>query len=168
MALTKQKGLQAELYVAHLLVRQGFTVLVPYGEDTRYDLVSEKNGIFKRIQVKYVAQKGGALEVQLRSANNHQVIHYTPIDVDVIAAFNPEDRKVYFIPLAETLNKSCLKLRLADCKNNQQRRVVWAADFENRFDLLEKESAGVAQLVEHRTCNARVGGSSPFTGSIGS
>lgn len=37
MALTKQKGLQAELYVAHLLVRQGFTVLMPYGEDVRYD-----------------------------------------------------------------------------------------------------------------------------------
>ncbi len=26
--------------------------------------------------------------------------------------------------------------------------------------------AGVAQLVEHLICNQRVGGSSPFTGSI--
>lgn len=168
MAITKQKGLQAELYVAHLLVRHDFTVLIPYGEDVRYDLVSEKRGVFKRIQVKYVTQKGGALEVQLRSANNHQVIRYTPADVDLIAAFNPEDYKVYFIPLAEYLNRSCLKLRLVDCKNNQQRRITRAADFEFRFDFLETDSAGVAQLVEHRTCNARVGGSSPFTGSIGS
>lgn len=83
----------------------------------------------------------------------------------MIAAYNPEDCKVYFIPLSETVNKSCLSLRLTGCKNNQHRRVIWASDFEFRFDLLEINSAGVAQLVEHRTCNARVGGSSPFTGS---
>jgi hypothetical protein len=166
MAITKQKGLQAELYVAHLLVRHGFTVLIPYGEDVRYDLVSERNGVFKRIQVKHVTPKGGVLEVQLRSSNNYQIIRYTTADVDVVAAFNPEDSKVYFIPLSETLNRNCLKLRLTGCKNNQQRRVVWAADFESRFDILEKDSAGVAQLVEHRTCNARVRGSSPFTGSV--
>ena len=139
-------------------------MLLPYGEDVRYDLVSEKNGIFKRIQVKHVTPKGGVLVVQLRSANNYQVIHYTTANVDVIAAYNPEDCKVYFIPLSETLNRNCHKLRLTGCKNNQQRRIIWAADFESRFDILEKSSAGVAQLVEHRTCNARVGGSSPFTG----
>ncbi|MGH9941854.1 MAG: group I intron-associated PD-(D/E)XK endonuclease [Pyrinomonadaceae bacterium] len=76
MAITKQKGLQAELYVAHLLVRQGFTVLMPYGEDVRYDLVSEKRGVFKRVQVKHVSPKAGTLEVQLRSTNNYQTIHY--------------------------------------------------------------------------------------------
>jgi PD-(D/E)XK endonuclease len=166
VAITKQKGLQAELYVAHLLVRHGFTVLMPYGEDVRYDLVSEKNGVFKRIQVKHVTPRGGVLEVQLRSSNNYQVIRYTPADVDVVAAFNPEDCKVYFIPLSEILNRNCLKLRLTGCKNNQRRRVVWAADFESRFDILEKDSAGVAQLVEHLICNQRAGGSSPSAGSV--
>jgi hypothetical protein len=145
MAITKQKGLQAELYVAHLLVRHGFTVLIPYGEDVRYDLVSEKNGVFKRIQVKHVTPRGGVLEVQLRSTNNYQIIRYTPKDVDVIAAFNPGDCRVYFIPLREILNRNCLKLRLTDCKNNQRRRVIWATDFESRFDILENDLAGVAQ-----------------------
>ena len=164
MAVTKQKGLQAELYVAYLLSRHGFCVLVPYGEDARYDLVSEKHGVFKRIQVKHVTPRNGALEVAFRSANNYQTIYYSPEDVDVIAAYNPVDLKVYFIPRREIANKSCLKLRLTGCKNGQQRRVVWAADYESRFDILEASSAGVAQLVEHRTCNARVGGSNPFTG----
>jgi hypothetical protein len=166
VAITKQKGLQAELYVAHLLVRHGFTVLMPYGEDVRYDLVSEKNGVFKRIQVKHVTPKGGTLEVQLRSSNNYQIIRYSTADVDIVAAFNPEDRSVYFIPLSETLNRNCLKLRLTGCKNNQQRRVIWAADFEARFDILERDSAGVAQLVEHLICNQRVGGSNPSAGSV--
>jgi PD-(D/E)XK endonuclease len=165
MAVTKQKGLQAELFVAYLLSRNGFHVLVPFGEDTRYDLVSEKRGVFKRIQVKHVVSKNGALEVQLRSTNNYQTIHYSPEDVDIIAACSLEDGKVYFIPLGDVINRSTLSLRLVDCKNNQQRGIVKATDYEFRFDLLESSSAGVAQLVEHRTCNARVGGSSPFTGS---
>ena len=165
MAITKQKGLQAEFFVAHLLSKHGFTVLVPYGEDVRYDLVSEKHGVFKRIQVKYVAPKNGVFEVQLRSANNYQAIHYSDTEVDIIAAYNPMDSKVYFIPLSEVGNRSTLNLRLIECRNGQQLRVVKAVDFEHRFDILESTSAGVAQLVEHRTCNARVGGSSPFTGS---
>ena len=86
--------------------------------------------------------------------------------MDIVAAYNPVDSKVYFIPLNEVGNRSTLNLRLVSCKNGQQLRVIKAADFEHRFDILEKPSAGVAQLVEHRTCNARVGGSSPFTGSI--
>jgi hypothetical protein len=164
VAVTKQKGLQAELYVAYLLSRNGFCVLMPYGEDARYDLVSEKGGVFKRIQVKHVTPRHGALEVALRSANNYQTIYYSTADVDVIAAYNPEDAKVYFIPRSEITNRSCLRLRLTDCRNGQQRRVIWAVDYEFRFDILEASSAGVAQLVEHRTCNARVGGSNPFTG----
>jgi hypothetical protein len=143
MAVTKQKGLQAELYVAYLLIRNGFHVLLPFGEDARYDLVSEKHGVFKRIQVKYVALKNGALEVPLRSANNHQTIYYSPADVDVIAAYNPENSKVYFIPRGEIVNKSCLKLRLADCKNGQRRHVVWAADYELKFNVLEAQGLPV-------------------------
>ena len=137
LAVTKQKGLQAALYIAYLLSRHGFRVLVPYGEDARYDLVSEKHGIFKRIQVKHVSSRHGALTVQLRSANNYQTIHYSPEDVNVIAAYNPEDLKVYFVPRNEIANKSCLNLRLAGCRNGQKRCVIWAADYEFRFDLLE-------------------------------
>ena len=143
MAVTKQKGLQAEIYVAYLLIQHGFRVLRPFGEDARYDLVSEKRGIFKRIQVKHVSLRNGTLEVPLRSANNYQTIYYSPDDIDVIAAYNPENLKVYFIPRCAITNRSCLKLRLTDCKNGQRRRVVWAADFELKFDVLEEQSMPV-------------------------
>ena len=61
MAITKQKGDIAEAFVTFLLKQKGFTVLIPWGEDNRYDLVSEKNGVFKRIQVKYVSTRNGGL-----------------------------------------------------------------------------------------------------------
>ena len=50
MAMTKQKGDIAEAFVAYILQKNGINVLVPRGEDHRFDLVSEKNGVFKRIQ----------------------------------------------------------------------------------------------------------------------
>lgn len=43
MSLTKQKGDVAEAYVTYLLKQKGFNVLIPWGEDNRFDLVAEKN-----------------------------------------------------------------------------------------------------------------------------
>jgi Holliday junction resolvase-like predicted endonuclease len=138
MAVTKQKGDIAEAFVTFLLKKKGFNVLLPWGEDNRYDLVVEKKGVFKRIQVKYVTPKNGVLEVSLRSSNNYKVIHYTPKDIDIIAAYSPQQEKVYFIPRDMINNKSLCKLRLAPTKNKQKKKVIMASEYEARFDLLEK------------------------------
>jgi hypothetical protein len=137
MALTKQKGDIAEAFVTFLLKEKGFNVLFPWGEDNRYDLVVEKGGIFKRVQVKYVSLRNGVIDVPLRSANNHSVIHYSLNDIDVVAAYCPEVRKVYFIPLDRIKNRSSFKLRLKPAKNNQKKFVVLAVDYESRFDFLK-------------------------------
>ncbi|MCX5695366.1 MAG: group I intron-associated PD-(D/E)XK endonuclease [Candidatus Omnitrophica bacterium] len=135
MAITKQKGDIAEAFITYLLKQNGFNVLIPWGEDNRYDLVSEKNGVFKRIQVKYITPNNGALEVVFRSSNNYNIIHYSSKDVDIIAVYSPEG-KVYFIPLDNI--KKCCKLRLLPTKNNQKKYVIMASKYESRFDLLEK------------------------------
>ena len=138
MAITKQKGDIAEAYVTFLLKKNGFTVLIPWGEDNRYDLVSEKNGVFKRIQVKYVSTRNGGLEVAIRSVNNYNIIHYSSKDIDIIAAYSPEQNKVYLIPLNSVKNRSQVKLRLTPTINKQNKYVTMATKYENNFDLLEK------------------------------
>ena len=138
MAITKQKGDIAEAFVTYLLKQNGFNVLIPWGEDNRYDLVAEKNGIFKRIQVKYVTPKNGVLEVAFRSSNNYNIIHYSYKEVDIIAAYSSGDSKVYFIPLCSMKNRSGCKLRLRPTKNKQKKYVVMASQYESRFDLLQK------------------------------
>jgi Holliday junction resolvase-like predicted endonuclease len=138
MAITKQKGDIAEAFVTYLLKQNGFNVLIPWGEDNRYDLVTEKNGIFKRIQVKYATPKNGSIEVRIRSCNNYSVLHYSKKDIDIIAVYSPETSKVYFIPLSCVKNKSLCKLRLAPAKNKQKKFVVMASKYELRYDLLEK------------------------------
>ncbi|MFA6350048.1 MAG: group I intron-associated PD-(D/E)XK endonuclease [Candidatus Omnitrophota bacterium] len=138
MSATKQKGDLAEVYAVYQLKRNGFNVLVPWGEDNRYDLVSEKKGVFKRIQVKYVSSKNGALQVSIRSSNNFNVIHYSARDVDIIAAVDIEQGKIYFIPLKGLKNRSLCKLRLSRAKNNQLKNIILASQFESRFDFLER------------------------------
>ena len=138
MAITKQKGDIAEAFVTFLLKQHGFNVLIPWGEDNRYDLVTEKNGVFKRIQVKYATPKDGAVEVRIRSCNNYNIIHYSSKDIDIIAVYSPEENKVYFIPLNGIKNRSICKLRLKPTRNKQKRFVVMASKYESRFDLLEK------------------------------
>jgi len=138
MAITKQKGDIAEAFVTYLLKQNGFNVLIPWGEDNRYDLVTERNGVFKRIQVKYAAPKGGAIEVRVRSCNNYNILHYSPKDIDIIAVYSPETNKVYFVSMNSIKNKSLCKLRLTPTKNKQKKFIVMASKFESRFDLLEK------------------------------
>jgi len=138
MAITKQKGDIAEAFVTYLLKQNGFNVLVPWGEDNRYDLVTEKNGVFKRIQVKYATPKNGTVEVRIRSCNNYNIIHYSPKDIDIIAVYSPKVNKVYFIPLNGITNKSMCKLRLEPAKNKQNKFIVMASQYESKFDLLEK------------------------------
>lgn len=138
MSITKQKGEIAEAFVTYLLKQHGFNVLIPWGEDNKYDLVSEKNGIFKRIQVKYSTPKNGTVEVRIRSCNNYNIIHYSPKDIDIIAVYSSNQRKVYFIPLKGIKNRSICKLRLVPTKNKQKKYVVMASNYEARFDLLER------------------------------
>ena len=46
----KAKGSIAELQVSIDLMKRGWDVLIPYGENCRYDLVAEKEGKFIRIK----------------------------------------------------------------------------------------------------------------------
>ena len=138
MAITKQKGDIAEAFVTYLLKQNGFNVLIPWGEDNRYDLVAEKNGVFKRVQVKFSTPKDGTIEVRMRSCNNYNIIHYSPKDIDISAVYSSIQNKVYFIPLKSIKNRSVFKLRLRPTKNKQKKFVVMASKYENRFDLLEK------------------------------
>ena len=124
----KNKGSIAELVVAARMVEMGWRVLFPYGENARYDLVGEQDGKFIRVQVKYTTPKNGVMNTNCRSSNNWSIIYYSPADLDFIAAYNPDDREVYFVP-ASKINKSTFKLRIDETKNNQKLKINMAQDF---------------------------------------
>lgn len=125
---TKLKGDIGELIVATELLRTGWHVAFPYGENLKYDIVAEKEGVFKRIQVKAVTPQNGVLRVNCRASNNWSVLHYTPKDFEMLAVADLTNRKVYFIPSGR-MTRNLINLRISPPKNGQKRKVNLAEDF---------------------------------------
>lgn len=125
---TKRKGDIAELVVAQHFLAEGYRVLFPYGELTRYDLVAEKHGKFLRIQVKYVTPKNDTLSINCKSSNNWSTRQYTSQEIDIIAVVNGQSKEIYFIPI-EQVAKSILVLRLGTTKNGQSKGINLAKSF---------------------------------------
>lgn len=124
----KTKGAIAEFHVCADLMSRGWRVLLPYGENNRYDIVAERDNKFLRIQVKYVTPKSGALYVNCRSSNNWSVLPYTADQIDMMAVFNARDREVYYVPV-DQMRKGAMQLRLDPPKNNQSAKIRYAKTF---------------------------------------
>lgn len=136
MAGLKAKGDLAELMIAADLRRQGYRILFPYGEDSPYDLVIERDdGRFERVQVKHTTPRDGILEVRSRtlSLTSGRVLsttRYTAREIDWLAAWNPVGGGCFYIPAAELgEGMSTFTLRLAPARNNQRRGVRMAGDY---------------------------------------
>lgn len=131
---TKTKGSIAEMAIAARLLQDGWKVLLPIGENNRYDLVAERGGKFVRIQVKYVTPKNGVLDVNCRSSNNWSVLHYSPEEIDAIGVYGSNDGATYFIPVNK-INRSSFKLRITETKNKQVRGIHGAKNYSSSIVL---------------------------------
>ncbi len=127
---TKLKGDIGELAVAGELLRLGWNVSFPYGENLKYDLIVEKQGKMKRVQVKTVIPKNGALRINCRSSNNWTVVHYNKNDFEVLAVYDLIAQDIYFIPVSK-INKSLINLRLKPAKNFQKLNINLAKSFKS-------------------------------------
>ena len=144
----KTKGSVAELVVASRLMKDGWRILLPYGENARYDLVAEKQGRFIRIQVKYVTAKDGKLYVNCCSSNNWSILPYTSEEIDAIAVYDPSNESVYYVPINK-IRKHAMILRLNPTKNNQKVGVRFASDFLELHDRRGTYSAlGLAPVID--------------------
>ena len=119
----KAKGDIGVVFVIANLTEQGWNVSLPITEHASYDLIAEKQGICKRVQVRYTTPCNGSLRVKLRSCWSDKNGIHTRLrrteDFDILAVFNPSSKESYFIDSKDFTNISCLTLRLAETKNNQ-------------------------------------------------
>jgi hypothetical protein len=104
---TKSKGVISELTVMVALARAGYRLLVPYGENCRYDVAIEKNGVFQRVQIKTGRLRNGVVLFNAYSSHYHRrgVTRTYQGDVDFFGVFVAEIGEVYLIP-AEVLRTS--------------------------------------------------------------
>ncbi len=142
---TKTKGEIAETFVLANLIKKGFTVSIPYGENSRYDFIIETRQGFKRIQVKYIAKHKGRsyFTFPLRSvrANKKQnkIKHYTKKEIDFMIGYCTENNSCYIIPLKELRVKHELHIWIdKEPKGKNQFKPMNIKRYKNNWELLNK------------------------------
>jgi hypothetical protein len=117
--------------VAFALVHVGYVVAKPYGENCRYDLVIDKNGVLSRVQVKTGRLRNGVIEWHCCSTHSQGARLFTKPytdQIDFFGVYCPQLRTTYLIPIEETSRRGC-SLRIHPTKNRQTRRIRWAQDY---------------------------------------
>ena len=121
---------QAQVLAA--LIRRGKKVLLPFGDNFRYDLVVEEDGGFTRIQCKTGKFSRGAIVFAVASSQYHRGGKRRSYhgQIDAFGVFCPDNRKTYIIPLRDLPLVREAKLRLEAPRNSQARGIRWAAQYE--------------------------------------
>jgi hypothetical protein len=113
----------------------GYSVCVPFGENTRYDLVLDDGRRLARIQCKTGRLRSGAIRFNACSSYAH---HPNPRllqrsylgEVDYFCIYCPDTSGVYLVPIDEVPLRRQGALRVEPPRNNQVRRIRFAADYE--------------------------------------
>jgi hypothetical protein len=136
VAPLKAKGDLAEVMVAADLVRRGFKIAWPHGEDWDYDLIlCRPTGELERVQVKYAESRDGVLPVRCRSQSltNGRVRatkRYTTSTIDWLAVHDATSGRCFYVPASELGDgRAVLHLRLTPARNGQRRGTRPAEDY---------------------------------------
>ena len=129
---SKSVGDVSQSQVMAALVARGSKVLVPFGDNFRYDLVVESDGAFSRIQCKTGKLVRGAVVFSVASSQYHRGGKRRDYrgQVDAFGVFCPSNGKIYIIPIVDLPLTREAKLRLTPPKNSQVKGIRWAAKYE--------------------------------------
>ena len=132
-------GAESEAVIAAALIQAWYTVLIPNGYMHREDLVIEDaNGKFWRIQCKTAGLSKDKTTLRFNGYSmlykgqkgRKETKRMTYLgEVDYFAVYSPNLHKIYLIPIAHVGNtENCLRLEAT--KNNQEKHMKYAADYE--------------------------------------
>lgn len=129
---TKDKGDLGVLKAQIDLFEQGFTLFVPLTEHCPFDLVAYREGVFRRIQVKYrKADRSGKVDIKFATCwTDRKGTHTNPVDkdeIDLFCIYCPDTDECYYVD--PRMFGSTVSLRVRAPKNGQSRNVKFAADF---------------------------------------
>lgn len=128
---TNDIGERAQGVILAIVMKYGYTVLIPFGEGRRYDMVIEKDAQFFRLQCKTGRYKNGVIKFNACSSNwfNKTRKCYTRKDIDYFAVYCEYTEKIYLVPV-EDINSTDGVLRIEPTANNQTKGIRWAKDYE--------------------------------------
>ena len=148
----KDIGDRSTLAIALALNSRGFATYLPFGENTRCDLIVDYGHRLSRVQCKTGRLLNGSVEFRTASSYLH---HPNPKirsrsyrgEIDEFGVFCPQLGSVYIVPI-EQVPDTMAMLRVDPPRNGQAERIRPAADYEiARVDLqltARREPAGPA------------------------
>jgi hypothetical protein len=125
-------GTRHEAVILGELIRRGYSVLVPWGVNHRYDLVLDLDGKFVRAQCKTGRIRNGAVRFPMKSTrsntNGWKTRGYVG-DVELFLVYCPDNQRIYAVPIDQCPSREgCL--RITPTGNGQAQGVRWASDYE--------------------------------------
>ncbi len=133
---SKQKGNLTELQCISAFYELGYQCSIPYGENSRYDLIADIDGKLIKVQCKTSKEiEQGVIEFSCRSCRSNTQSNlqrrYTADEIDYFATF--WNGKCYIVPISEcSVSK---KLRFIPPKNGQKVGVNYAKNYEIQRQL---------------------------------
>lgn len=131
----KAVGQLSEAAVVYHLVRAGFELAKPLGDNARFDMIIEHGARLLRVQVKTGRLKDGAVQFPTCSSQIHRgrgrMTYHG--QCELFAVYCPELDETYLVPVDGTGGRAC-NLRVRPTVNRQSRRIRWAADY--RVDVV--------------------------------
>jgi PD-(D/E)XK endonuclease len=131
----KAIGDRSTLAVMTALESEGFKVLLPFGENVRYDLVVVDRGRLSRVQCKTGRLRSGAVRFSTCSFYGH---HANPAslsrdyhgEIDFFAVYCPETTGVYLVPIDGPPVRRQGALRVDPPRNGRRSGIRFANDYE--------------------------------------
>lgn len=138
----KDMGNKAEIVIISEFIKNGIAVSIPFGQNEPYDLLIETKQGFKSVQVKHASYRNGCVVSDIRHRVGFSKIKYASYQgkVDYIAVWCEELDKSYLLNIADCGERTYLRLRIENPKNNScVTKVKWAKDyeFEKALNLLK-------------------------------
>ena len=147
----KRVGDRTTLAVMAVFDLLGYALYVPFGENTRTDLVVDDGTGLVRVQCKTGRLRDGSVRFATCSSYaHHRAARFTYRDyageIDAFAVFCPQTDTVYLVPIDSVPPKRGAALRVDAPRNNQRRGIRFARDYE-----IGRVSAVVAQPQASRS-----------------
>jgi hypothetical protein len=131
----KAIGDRSQLAIMFALRDVGLGVYLPFGENTRCDLIIDDGVGLSRVQCKTGRLRLGAIRFAVCSCYGH---HRNPGpsrrtyegQIEFFAVYCPETEGVYLVPIDDVPLKSEAALRVEPSRNGQRRKIRPAAEYE--------------------------------------
>ncbi len=125
-------GQRSEAAILSELVRRGYSVLLPFGVNQRYDLVLDLGDRYIKAQCKTGRLRNGVVLFSTKSVQcntRRTVVKNYDGDADVFLVYCPDIGRVYCVPVEEA-PIGYMYLRVKPTLNGQEHGVNWASHYE--------------------------------------